>query len=551
MISSFRTIFKKDNLLVESLDGVTITTSLENSLWTFKLEFHQDIELSEVYLEFEFSSPVKFCRSSAYRWVEPVGLDWVANSHSPKILQCQNGYKVVAQSVQGCWEYSIQEKKLKWYLIHPELTPVMVYDQEDRRVFLQNQIVRKGTTFVDGVLWTKGDVEEWARTPLGFVPIVCFTDHCDFDTHENLPIQRKFLGELGIRVTKGFFLYNYTHKSENANFEEEDTQSELIQWESEGHQLAYHALSQSYRGQQSEEEFRSFMSPPELKPITTYIDHGFHPYNFTKQPLGNWESWYSHMEKKGVQLIWSYVDSGEGNLFSVNQLNPQGFTLHHILKSAQEAKKTGILRNRKTLLRDLLMFGVPEEIFWASKYFKGSLYGLKKGFTWKGITSVFVIGVQMLKTIFTSGIFSNIKNRIHQVFPTARFAPLFFKAPNQKDSQIWIFQTLFVRDFEVVFSKPALEKLLEDKGVMIAHTYFAYANPGHEGRFFEDQSWKIRPQTEKAFARLSEKIRNQEIWNPTLQEMKDFYDQINGLKYSPEGDKIVIRNFNGITKTIV
>ena len=143
--------------------------------------------------------------------------------------------------------------------------------------FLKRQNIQKGTLIHNSLLSASGNVEEWARTPLGFLPIVCFTDHSDFDTTALLKLQRKLFSDLGIKVTKGFFLYDYTHKTENASFEAEESRNELILWAQEGHELAYHALSQSYRGQRSETEFQKFESPEALPKITCYIDHGFHP----------------------------------------------------------------------------------------------------------------------------------------------------------------------------------------------------------------------------------------------------------------------------------
>lgn len=550
MIKSAKVFFKKDHLLQDQIPEAKVSIQQEASFFSFSIEFTSSVTVSEVYLEVRLSEKIDACRSSSYQWEQYIEHPWVANSHSPKMMKTQSELILVGGSTQGCWEWNPMEEVLRWYFIHPQLTPLMTYDREDRRHFLEEQVIERDTLISDRILWTKGSVEEWARTPLGFLPIVCFTDHSDFDTLANLKVQRAFFNQLGIRVTKGFFLYDYTHKKENASFEAEASRNELIQWQAEGHELAYHALSQSYRGEKSEKEFQDFSSPVVLPPITTYIDHGFHPYNFTKQALGQWESWYSHMQSKGIRLIWSYLDSGEGNLFSVNQLDPRSFTLRSIIQSSKLEKKQGINRSRFSTLRNLIMFGVPEEIFWASKYFKGSLVGLRKKPSLSQIGQVLRKGFSFINSILASGIFKNLNSKLDQVFDNTRFAPFIFKGSNQSTTDIWVFQTLFVRDFEVVFSEKALEKLVNEKGAMIAHTYFSYANPGHEGRLFENESWEIRPQTKQAFERLANLVRSGVIWNPTLSELKSHFDKANQLTYQLEGDQLVIRNFQGITKSV-
>jgi hypothetical protein len=550
MIRSVKAFFGSKTQLTEGIEEAAFSFLRHQSSLDFSIEFSSDVVLSEVFLEIELESEVTGCRSTFYEWISPQESTWVANVHSPKMIRLDNGNTLVAGSTGGCWELDGRTKKLRWYFYHPDLSPLMTYDQEDRRHFLQEQLITAGTKISDAIFWTQGEVEEWARTPLGFVPTVCFTDHSDFDTLENLSVQREFFKSLGIRVTKGFFLYDYTHKQSNASFEDESSKAELIKWQEDGHELAYHALSQSYRGSQSDEEFQNFSSPKELEPVTTYIDHGFHPYNFTKQPLGQWQNWYSHMERKGIRLIWNYLDSGEGNFFAINQLNPDGFTLRNILKSARLGNENGIKRSRYSTLRNLLMFGVPEEIFWASKYFKGSLFTFRRKPSLKESKRIFSTGKDLFASIFSSGVLKNINARLDSVFGHSRFTPLFFKASNQKNTQIWVFQTLFVRDFDVVLSELALKKLVEEKGAFIAHTYFSYSNPGHEGRLFVDSSWKIREEAQLAFSRLGQLVQKGLVWNPTLSELKQYMDQLGQIEYYHDGDELRIRNFAGITRKV-
>lgn len=540
------------------LEGATLSDQnwVESRIeWTaetcsFRFEFTEDTPISEFFLEIEFSEKIALWRFLDYTWRKPGQERFVANTHSPKILQLASGKKVVSENTSGCWEYQPDSGRLRWYFYHPMLSPSMVFDHEDERHFLTKQVIKKGTIIQSGLISGNGGVEEWARSPLGFVPIVCFTDHSDFDTLANLKIQRKFFASLGIKVTKGFFLYDYTHKAETASFQSKDSRNELLDWTSEGHELAYHALSQSYRGEQSEREFAEFESPAGTHHVATYIDHGFHPYNYTKQELGNWASWYGHMWGKGVKLIWNYIDSGEGNLFTVNQLNPSGFTLDALSKSATYFRGRGVYRSRKTDLRNFLMYGVPENLLRTSKYLKGSVVALRSKPGLKSLGSLIgnlaTFGGRMLnpETI------KSIRKKRTEIFEVNRFGPVFFKACNQQDTEIQIFQTLAVRDYDIVFSAEGLERLQQEAGLMIAHTYFAFTGENHEGRLFKDESKELRPEAVAAFERLGEKIRAGQIWNPTLGELFGFFKKFESIHYRKEGENLKISGFDGITRSI-
>ena len=91
------------------------------------------------------------------------------------------------------------------------------------------------------LLFSKKSGVEFSRSKIPFSAVACFTDHCDFDTLQNLKIQRELFKTCNIKITKGFFLNNYS-KRENASYEE--NKEELDFWKKYGHELAYHSLSQ-------------------------------------------------------------------------------------------------------------------------------------------------------------------------------------------------------------------------------------------------------------------------------------------------------------------
>ncbi|TDQ19614.1 hypothetical protein DFQ04_1438 [Algoriphagus boseongensis] len=531
-------------------DKFEVQESITDFSFDFSLKFQFQTEVSKVFLDIVFQNPIKAWRKFDYSWKKPNDSFLLSNIHSPKILKAHNDLKVVAISTLGCWEYISKGNILRWHFFNPMLSPSLIFDQNDKRHFLQFQAIKAGTKINSGLIWGKGLVEEWARTPHGFIPTLCFTDHSDFDTLKNLQVQRRFFKDIGLRTTKGFFLYDYTHKPENASFEDQESRDELILWEQDGHELAYHALSQSYRGEISEMEFDNFVSPKEIQQVETYIDHGFHPYNYTKQKLGNWEKWYQHMGAKGIQRIWTYVDAGEANYFNLNQINPKNFTWQKMRESSNLARKKGLNRKRLTDLRNFLMYGVSESVLREGKSLGGSFSALKSNPSLSGFSRFTRLGLKFIYESLQPNSIRELLKKSKQVFPVSTFGPLFFDSPNQQSTSIQSFQTLAIRDFDIAFSELALDALKDESGVVIAHTYFAYTGQNHEGRLFEDESWNLRVEAKKGFERVGKMVKEGKLWNPTLREMHSFYKHLEEIEYEKVGEDLRIKNFKGVSRQI-
>ncbi|MCS5488988.1 hypothetical protein [Algoriphagus limi] len=532
-----------------STSNYTFIEIRSDQKFDFSINFSKDVTLRAIWLDVYFSSPITKWRYLDYSWVSPKLTSFVANIHSPKIVKLKSDFLVVPKLNTGCWEYKTPHH-LRWFFWHPMLSPTMTYDSKDIRHFLRSKRFLSEIKIENGFLWSSGVAEEWARTPIGFFPTICFTDHSDFDTVQNLKIQREFFKKLGIKTTKGFFLYDYTHKKENASYEHPEGKIELKAWKADGHELAYHALSQSYRGEISEQEFLNFEAPEQLKPIDTYIDHGFHPYNYTKQKLGNWSEWYDHVFQKGIKRIWTYIDGGEANYFNLNQINPTYSTLGHMRLSSKLAKANGLKRNWKTNIRNFLMYGVSEELLQQGKYLGADFRGLVR----KKSGNSFLKFLKSGKSFFSLAIKpENIRKQFSkskEVFEFNRFGPVFFEAPNQLDTKIDAFQTLAVRDYDIAFSKESLERFVKENGLVIAHTYFAYTGLNHEGRLFENEHWDFRPEAKKGFERIGKLIEEGQLWNPTLRDLHSFYQKFEEIEYflTPKGLKI--KNFDGIVREV-
>jgi hypothetical protein len=108
------------------------------------------------------------------------------------------------------------------------------------------------------------------------------------------------------------------------------------------------------------------------------------------------------------------------------------------------------------------------------------------------------------------------------------FSPLLFPAPGQRpeEQNVFLFQTLAIRDFVATFSKAALERFTDQYGVFIAHTYFAFLGAHHSGKPFLDREGGLNADAQRALGLLGKAITDGKVWNPPLSELHSFWSRL-------------------------
>jgi hypothetical protein len=88
-----------------------------------------------------------------------------------------------------------------------------------------------------------------------------------------------------------------------------------------------------------------------------------------------------------------------------------------------------------------------------------------------------------------------------------------------------IFQTVEMLNFKTSLCKENIDKLINEKGLFIAHTYFSVPMNYHVGKLI-DKNGTVNEIVDKNFSYLSEKIQNNQIWNPTISELVLFFNSL-------------------------
>jgi len=480
----------------------------------------------------EFSSPIILFRNHDYSWVS-ISQDRIANDFSPKVIRLKNGLYVQANCNLGIWEINKKNPKQLLWRFNPEFSSsITQYSNENN---IKNRVSAKSNfNFQEklALLISSKGAMEISRSPIPFSAIACFTDHCDFDTSENLKIQRDFFHDKGIKISKGFFLNHFSKRDDNASFEKNS--SELNKWSEDGHELCYHSLTQSVReNSEALDEFTNF-TPPH-NDISVWIDHGFQPYNLSLFKIyGIAESNFSNnLKKKNIQILWNYIDSGTATSGVINQLNSSQFSL----KSYWKGIKNKSFKQKISLFVKNCIFHYYSDNKLISDYYELAT-SYKLFFKVKSIKSLFLVFKKVL-TLLVPFIkififWNSTKNKIYQ---HAKYSPIFFEHIIGNEKFI-IFQTLELLDFIETFNKKSIDLLISENGMFIGHTYFSVPMDYHDGKIFNSKGG-INSIVEDNFKYLGEKISGNEIWNPTLSQLLDFYKNYQNTYFDGDENGII------------
>ncbi|WP_191859171.1 hypothetical protein [Hanstruepera ponticola] len=533
------------------IQSINLISGKDKQVCLFKKEHDHKITIDTLVikekpltLQVIFNTNIKHVRNHDYTWSE-VKKNYVANWHSPKIIKLENGQIIQANQQTGIWEINkVQSHILLWHFNPRYSKPLAQYDSNNSKRIVDGKLVVSKVTPL-ALLLVKDYGIEISRSKFPFSAIACFTDHCDFDTLNNLKQQREFFKKHQIKLTKGFFLNHYSKHADTANFHNHSDEYE--KWIADGHELAYHALSQSIKPlSDSLNDFQNFKPP--LESIKTYIDHGFQPYNLSQ--YYNYEQIKSDYAKKlkeaGIDTLWNYVDSGTAVRGVINQLNPNQFTLSSFTKGiANLCWKTRISMFIKNTIFHYFNNDYSLRLYrYVARYIK----------TFKSKKSIrkhlfFLLnGLKLIRLFIPIGLFWN--TRKHNIYPLAKYSPVIFDH-DVSGKTFTVFQTLEMIDFKLGLCPNNLDLLIKEHGLFIAHTYFSAPMNYHQGKLF-GKVGEIDAQVEKNFSYLSQKIKSQAIWNPTLTELIGYLKQFESVKFDcdAEGNLIVLNQDDLITRKV-
>ena len=478
-------------------------------------------EVNSFDIQIAFSEPIIAFRNHDYTWIKPT-TNCMANEFSPKIIQLSKGIYIQPNSSVGIWQINKNSpNSLLWRFNPINSKPLTVYKGNKNQKTIEQATTEYSNLENLALLITNKPIE-FSRSKIPFSAIGVFTDHCDFDTANNLKIQREFFKKNGIKISKGFFLNHFSKREDNASFQ--NNQDELMKWKIDGHELCYHSLSQSIKSE--ENSFSDFFSfQPPFNDITTWIDHGYQPYNFSlfqNNAISN-KDYESTLCQKKIKILWNYIDSGTATLGVLNQLNTSHFTLFSFLNGN---KDLSFIKRLQLMIKNIIFHYYGDEKL-ILKY-KNTATNFKKFLKYKKL-SYFFSFVKNVISISTKliTVFLFWKRAKNKPYKLAHYSPILFKHKIAQKA-FYVFQTIEMIDFKKALHPKNIDILIKEKGVFIAHTYFSVPMNYHQGKLFSDENM-IDETVALNIENLANKIKNNEIWNPTLQEFIEFWSNFDKL----------------------
>ena len=470
-----------------------------------------------------FNSPIIKFRNHDYTW-KPIDCRRLSNWYAPKILILGNNQIVQANQHIGIWEVDSKHPKvLFWHFNVKNAQPLVNYDHNNVKQ-IKKAVFKINFLKPLSLLFPKENGIEVSRSQIPFSSIVCFTDHCDFDTLSNLRQQRQFFKTHNIKITKGFFLNHYSKRADTASFELH--KEEIKAWQEDGHELAYHSLSQSIKPlDDSILDFKN-LKPP-FKNINTWIDHGFQPYNFSLydnyDPIR--DDYGQFLKSKGIEMFWNYIDSGTSVRGVINQLNSSQFTLGSYYKGIKHFTFSVRL---SMLIKNIIFHHFNDDdslrLYRSiAKYYKS----IRSKKSYRKHIEMFRNVFKLLKLLLPVFLFWNTKK--HKVYSLAEYTPVIFNHDITKKTFTG-FQTLEMIDFKMGLHPTNIDLLIKECGLFIGHTYFSAELNYHQGKLFEKNN-EIDKHVEDNFSYLSNKIASHDIWNPTLKELVVYFKKFSVVSF--------------------
>ena len=491
-------------------------------------------------IEIVFKNPISKFRNHDYTWVN-TNKDCIAATYSPKIIELDTGFFVQPNLNIGVWEVrKSNPKKLLWRFNPKNGKPLTVYGKGNyEKTLHSSQSILKIPKQLE-LLFSNKNAIEFSRSQIPFSAIACFTDHCDFDTVENVIMQREFFKQNNIKVTKGFFLNHFSKRADNAAVEND--KEEFKKWIDDGHELAYHSLSQSIKSNEdSTADFLNFTPP--FDNLSTWIDHGYQPYNFSLYQNSSIteKSFSNTLKQKDISILWNYIDSGTSTNGVLNQLNTNDFTLASFYKGINSLP----IKDRMGILIKNIMFHYYADEKLILKY-KATASHFKELVVEKNLKVFFkLISSFITLSIPLGRVFLFWNYHKNKPYKLAQYSPLLFKH-TIADNDFYVFQTLEMIDFKTSLAPNNIEKLISESGVFIAHTYFSVPMSYHIGKMFKTAN-EIDEIVAKNFNYLGSKIANKQIWNPTINQLVHFLSNFENTILDVDADgTIIVTNSSGL-----
>ena len=243
---------------------------------------------------------------------------------------------------------------------------------------------------------------------------------------------------------------------------------------------------------------------------------------------------------KNIEIFWNYIDSGTSTKTTINQLNSNDFTLRSFYRGI--VSKSFKIKITLWIKNSIVHFYNDEKLIQNYTQLASSFKKTTKSKSVRAFAQFIKISLNIIQPLLMIFLFwKSYKNR---VYPLAKYCPIFFEH-TIGEKKIVVFQTLEMIDFITSLSKEAVDKLINEGGLFIAHTYFSVPMDYHDGRLFTDKK-QINEKVNQNFTYISQQIKEDKIWNPTLKELVSYWKLFQNTKLELDSNNKIVPSSNNI-----
>lgn len=368
--------------------------------------------------------------------------------------------------------------------------------------------------------------------PEGFKAAFILTDHCDFDTAYKLNLflngnnNNGWLNK-GLKITKGVFTLSSRSKNfdKNDSLEDEEYLNLIMALHKDGSEIAPHALKS--KGQVDKATFEKALEKVSvLFEPQTWIDHGSYlKYCYSQGGKTNPDYLLiDSLKKYRYNNLWSFHDINTDAANTLNIFSKKSFSNKIVWRNVSKYFFKGRWMISAHHFRSIIHRNYERNTF--TDFLVYSMAQVKGSFIkWKTNKKKFFNEVgSFLKSL---GKFR--ERRVKEVLPyrnedLLRYSEVIFleeKRPlaQYKEGNMFMFSTFETTHVKDIYNKEALDKLINEYGLHIGHTYILNDLPYLSGIFSQEKGkLKLSEKWIQFTEALSSKVNQRVIWNPNMGE---------------------------------
>lgn len=360
-------------------------------------------------------------------------------------------------------------------------------------------------------IYRLGSLEEarWIEPyPEGARAVICLTDHADWDSTDKLEKLADLFDRCDFRFTKSIFPHSDPQgRKQEPGLDDPAFRKVIDRLYEMGTEIAYHGFSPRMMPPSFEAVKKRMALMREYKPVT-WIDHGTGRYLFSR--VGKCKNGMDLVEllgNEGIENYWSYTDiwknpgpSGSLNLWTNRKAMESFSDVLSLFK-----KKNNISAKQLAYL----LVSIPKNIFGGADYRK-----LKQFYKPKTLNFLRE-KKKKLRSLHSHPFGLYDKNGI-------------FSFAGTPDKPL-VFDTILLNHLSLQISPKAIEGLIKENGVLLAHCYMG-AQHRYGGSNIFDNKDNILPEFEENIKYIDTLQKQKQVVSLSFQQLQDQMDYFNNVK---------------------